>query len=239
MKLFFVILIYFNSLAVLCQRIEVAGGMNRNIFYDLRKEDPHFTSTYNPGWGYVIKAGIQDVKVDWLTLKITLEYDNYIGQFKASHGGLGGRWYTSANTKKSVISLGLFPLNFEIRERIELNFGMEMSRLIREDFKGKKGGWILIIGEQFDKDPIWSYALEAECDEFNSKYYFGFKASIAYKIDLGQSLYLKPEYSWFIGTSEEFLEFPTITKSMRHYLCIGIGKKLDSSKRFARIITGT
>lgn len=78
-----------------------------------------------------------------MTLRFTLSYDKYGGELKASDVGLSGVYTTNAKIDKFVISLGVFPVNFKIIDRIDLNFGFELSRLISENFIGSSSGWQL------------------------------------------------------------------------------------------------
>lgn len=201
------------------QNIEVIGGLNKNIFFDLQQKEGHYSSSYNPDYGYAIRFGVEDIKVDWMTFRFTLGYDKYGGEFTVSDGGQGGGSTTEAVIDKSVISLSVFPLNFKIINRIDLNFGLEFSGLIRENFSGTRSGWIL--GE-----PDWSYGLKEKHERFSAKTYFGLSGRIAYDFNISDRLAISPQYSYYFGLSNEFDEFPEATKSMRHYFCVGIQRTL-------------
>lgn len=219
MKKLFIILISFSSLSLFSQNIEIIGGLNKNSFYDFNKNEGHFTSTYSSGFGYSARIAIENIKADWLTLRFTLSYEKYSGEIEASDGGLGGGFTTVAEIDKSIISLGIFPLNFKIKNKIDLNFGMEISRLINENFEGTNSGWIM-------EQPDWSYDLNNKYERFNSLTYFGLRGRVAYDFNLSNTFVISPQYSYYLGLSNEFDEFPKATKSMRHYFCIGIEKKL-------------
>jgi hypothetical protein len=219
MKTIIILLISFFSLTLYSQSIEIFGGPNKNIFHDYSDGEGHFMSSYNPALGYNIGIGIDDIKIDWLKLRFTLCFDNYGGELEASDGGLGGGYTTNAEIDKSVLSLGLFPLNLKIIKRLDLNFGFEFSMLINETYTGTKSGWLM--GE-----PGWSYNIEDEYDRYSALTNFGLKARIAYDINLAKSIIISPQYSFYYGLSNEFDEFPEQTVSMRHYIGIGIEKKL-------------
>jgi|WetSurSiteA1Bulk_404760.scaffolds.fasta_scaffold25536_3 hypothetical protein len=212
-----IIFITFN-LTLYSQKIEIFGGVNKNIFHDYNK-DFHITSLYNSELGYTAGFGIDSIKIDWLTVRFSMQFDKYGGNLEANYHGLGGGNTTVAEIDKWIISLGIFPLNFRLFHKIELNFGLEISRLINETYKGKASGW------QIGQDN-WSYDLQDKYDQFSSKMYFGIKGRIAYDFNLSQSMIISPQYSYYFGLSNEFQEFPEYIKSMRHYLCIGIIKKI-------------
>ena len=212
-------LILFTSLSAFSQNIEINGGLNKNNFFDFQQNEGHFSSSYNSDYGYAIRIGIENIKVDWLTLRFTLGFDKYGGELTASDGGLGGGYTTDAKVDKSVISLGMFPLNLKIIDRIDLNFGFEFSGLISENFSGISSGWLM--GE-----PDWSYDLNDKYERFSSKTYFGLRGRIAYDFNISDKLAISPQYSYYFGLSNEFDEFPEATKSMRHYFSIGIQRKI-------------
>jgi len=200
------------------QKIELFGGASKNIFHDYHKSDAHYNSSYNSGLGYCAGIGIDSIKIDWLTLRFTLQFDQYKGKLDVSDGGLGGGYTTVANVDKSILSLGVFPINFRFFHRLDLNFGFELSGLIYESFNGTSSGWIM-------NQPNWSYNLQDKYDHYSSKVYFGLQGRIAYDFNLSKSIWISLQYMYYFGLSNEFVEFPNETKSMRHYLSIGLKKK--------------
>ena len=217
-KVYIVLLIIGNSLTLFCQNLEIVGGPNLNIFYDFNN-DPHIVTHYTSDLGYTARFGIENIKVDWLNLRFTLSYDKYCGTFETTFGGQAGGYTSSAVINKSIVTFGIFPLNFRFKNRIDLNFGFEISRLINESFKGTIRGWSLF-------QPDYSYDLQERFNRFNSLVYYGVRSRIAYDFILRNSYVISPQYSYYFGLSNEFKEFPDVTKSMRHYFCIGIKKKI-------------
>jgi hypothetical protein len=59
-----------------------------------------------------------------------------------------------------------------------------------------------------------------------TQFQFGLRLRLAYTIPLSETIFISPQYSFYYGLTNEFKEFPEITKSYRHYLLIGIGKKM-------------
>lgn len=219
MKRIFIALFLLISIPAFSQNLEVIGGLNKNHFFDFQQNEGHFSSSYYSNYGYTLRIGVDDIKVDWLTLRFTLSYDKYGGELKASDGGMGGGYTTNAKIDKSVISLGVFPVNFKIIDRIDLNFGFEIAGLINENYSGTSSGWIM-------GNPDWSYDLNEKYDRYSSKIYFGLSGRIAYDFNISDKLSISPQYSYYLGLSNEFDEFPEATKSMRHYFCIGLQRKL-------------
>jgi hypothetical protein len=213
-------LILFTSISAFSQNIELFGGLNKNYFHDylLKELSYHYSSSYKPKDGYSIGIGVDNIKIDWFTLRFTLGYDRYRGELAVSGGSLAGKYTTDAELDKSVISLAVFPINFKIIDRLDFNFGFEFSGLMRENFSGRHYGW-------FD-GMSWDYDLNDKYDRFSSKTHFGLRGRIAYDFNISDKLAISPQYSYYFGLSNEFIQFPNETKSMRHNFCLGIQRKL-------------
>lgn len=224
MRIIIVFLICISSLALHSQPMDIYGGANRNMYFGVNNSG-HFNANYQPGNGFSAGIGIDSIKVDWLMMRFSLQFDRYNGNFTASDGGLGGGYTTTANVEKSVISLGAFPLNFSIKKRLDLNFGIEISRLINESFSGNYYSWMMestpsgmqAVGKSEDLNTLYK--------SFSSRNNIGLKARMAYDIALTKRLCLVPQYAYYFGLSKEFIRFPEATKSMRHYFCLGIKRK--------------
>lgn len=176
-------------------------------------------SSYKSKYGYAAHVGIENVKVDRITFRFTLGFEKYGGELEASEFGMSYSSKTKANVDKSVISLGIFPLNFKLFKKIDLNFGFEMAALINENYSGTISGWTM-------PNQYWSSDLEGEYSRFNSKFYFGLRGRVAYDIKISEQFIISPQYSFYCGFMNEFDEYPQKTKSFRNYLGIGIQRKL-------------
>lgn len=219
MKSILIGMILLSSLTAFSQSIEINAGFNKNNFFDLQQDNDHYISSYKSDYGYAIRIAIEDIKIEWMKLRLTLGFDKYIGGFNASDGGLAGSYSTNGKVDKSVISLGVFPLNFKILERIDLNFGVEFSRLLNDKVMGTNSGSIM-------NKPYWNDDLNEKYDRFSSNKYSGLRGRIAYDFKLSDKVSISPQYSYYYGLSKEFLEFPETTQSMRHYFAIGIQKRI-------------
>ena len=213
------LIIVSNSILLLSQKLEFFGGLNNNIFHDYEEQYVHNKSVYNSDYGYNLGFGIDSIKIDWIKFRFTLFLDNYSGKLNISEGGLGGGSTTIANVEKYQISFGIYPINIRILKRINLNIGLIISRLINESFNGTSGGWAM-------EQPNWSYNLQDKYNRYSSLTYFGFQGRIAYDFKISKSIWISPQYLYYFGLSNEFVESPEDTKSMRNYFCIGIKKKI-------------
>lgn len=214
-----VILLGISCLSVYGQSIELYGGLSNNRFHDYRQNEGRYSSSYEPGNGYSIGIAVDSIKADVMSLRLTLKFDKYAGSLKASGGGQGGGHTTEAQIEKSLISLGVFPVNLQILKRIDFNFGFEIARLVSESYVGTRSGWAM-------NQPAWSYELEEMYEEYSSYMSFGISARLAYNLRIDETFSLSPQYSFYFGLVNEFGRFPEATKSMRHFLGLGIKKKL-------------
>lgn len=155
MKYTFSTLLLLINLALFSQNLELVGGINTNRFFDFREGEGHFNSTYNSQLGYSFRFAIQDVKIETLKWRFTLGYEKYGGEINVKDGGRGGGYTTQAKIGKSVISIGIFPLNFKIIDRIDINVGFEIAGLISENVNGTRSGWTIY-------NPSYSHDLNDE-----------------------------------------------------------------------------
>ena len=201
------------------RNIELFGGLNKNIFHDYDESGPYFNSSYYPDYGFSIGIGFDSIKIDWLTCRFTLQYDKYKGGLNANRGGLGGGYTTIADINKSVISVGVFPINFLVFKRLNLNFGILISILTNELNNGSITGWQM-------NQPNYNYILQEKYNQYNSLTYFGLQGRVGYDFYFSKSIVISPQYLYYFGLSNEFIQFPENTKSMKHYFCLGIKKNI-------------
>ncbi|MBW6490654.1 MAG: hypothetical protein K0B15_05595 [Lentimicrobium sp.] len=218
-KTLLILFLIAGSFNVFGQNIEIIGGLNHNVFHDYNNSEDHFVSTYKPGLGFCAGIRLDSVKVDWMNMSFALQFDQINGELKARNGGLGYGHHTNAKINKSIISLGIFPLNFSIFRRIDLNIGLEISGLINESITGTVSGWSM-------GGSNWSSDINEKYSRYCSLICVGLKGRIACDIPVTNTIYIAPQYSYYHGLTKEFDEFPEETRSMRHYFCIGIKKRI-------------
>ena len=217
-SIFYVMLWVYCDHPLNAQTLELLGGISNNHFFDYGSESGHYQSSYTDGIGYAIGLGY-DFPMDSFWVRLTLLYESYSGNVEASDGGLGGGTLTKADINKDVIALTFFPVNINIKKRIWINAGFEASVLTQERLKGTTQYWTL-------GQPTIIKDLNEVYSSFSSSFQIGIRLRFAYTILLSPSVMLTPQYSFYYGLTNEFKEFPEITKSYRHYLLIGIGKKM-------------
>jgi hypothetical protein len=219
MKGFLTILFITLTMALSGQKLEAYAGLNLNQFYDYNNNGGNYIASFDSGLGPVIGIGIDSVRVDLLKFRFTIQYDRVAGKLDAYEGGHMYSHQTVAEIKKSMLSLGIFPLSFKVIKKIDLNFGVQLSLLLSESVNGTDSGWSQENGS-------YEYDLQDVYDRYSSIFSFGLTGRIAYDFKLPNSYYISPQYSFYYGLTNEFVDFPEETKSIRHYFCIGVEKRL-------------
>jgi hypothetical protein len=214
MKSLLTTLLLLLSASLYSQKLEAYGGLNLNTFRYNEKNSGGYVESFDPGCGPVFGIGIDSLRLDRLKFRFTLQYEMYSGGLDAFAAGHTYYHSTVAEIKKSILSLDAYPINFRIIKRIDLNFGVQFSILLSESIKGTETHG----SDEYDLQDIY--------ERYSSRFYCGLTGRIAYDFKLSDSFFLSPQYSFYYGLTKEFVGFPEEVKSMRHYFCIGIEKRL-------------
>lgn len=202
------------------QQLELSAGANLNQFFRLPGgEVPG--SAFKNGYGYTV--GISQELAGKIPMRFTLQLDHYEGNIHLREGGLGGAVITRADISRSSVMLGVFPLNFTLLKRLHINLGLAMQALIYDGSKGYRSYWGFgASGEdiRFEDRPA----------AFAQPVSFGLISRLGYSIPLGNKWSLVPQYMFGMGISDEFKQLHANVKSMRHYLCIGVSRQLNTEK---------
>jgi len=215
------------SITASAQSLEFNFGTHLNNLYDFKEKNGPYTSSYSPKVGYDLNVGIDDIYLNTMRLRFTLGLSIYGGGIKASQGENGGNYSMNGEIEKTVLRLGFYPVNFRIKKRLNISIGPQFSMLIHEKIKGTYDEWHVEYNEYNNQYIVESSGnLNERYDSYNARYYVGANIRIAYRIPLSEDFYLVPQYALYIGISNEFVEFPNITKSINNILGIGIKRKI-------------
>ena len=218
-KLILGILLSFCISSLIGQSLEFFGGTSINTFYDFQKNDGHFNSNYEPGWGYTLGIAFDYKGLPELyPLRFVLRFDHYSGKLYTRNGGLGGSSSTNANIEKSCIDFGIYPVIIKINKNLKINIGGEFSFLISEK---KSGNRFWHVGPDYGENN-----LEDEPENLSSDFNFGIVVLITYRTKISEGWYIVPQYQFYWGLTNEFTHIQADTKSIRNYLLIGISKDL-------------
>jgi len=219
-----ILLFLFFRFDLASQSFEISGGANRNILYDLQKNEGHFSAKYFYRVGFDLGIAIDDVYIDTMPFRFTVKLINYKSSLFTTDGMLGGESTTKASINNYKIGFGLFPLNlFFLSRRLQINFGGELGVLIHDKIQGYKSSW------SYDTVGIYHQyiSLDDGSIEINKKFSFGFSSRLAYEIKVKNDLSIVPQYSLYIGLNDEFKNIEAHPASFLQYLEIGIKKRLE------------
>jgi hypothetical protein len=201
------------------QTIEFSGGMNRNHFFDWQKDNGGYHSEYTPGNGYSAELSLSELNFDSIPIKISLLVDNYKGSFYTQFYAGGGSYQSFAETEKTTIGIGLYPLNFTILKKIKLSFGGELSYKIYDRTNGYKAAWGM-YGQSsyitFGDDSV----------QMNKDFIWGLSGKLSYNFDLNRDWAIAPQYKFYLGMSDEFINVEEGIRSFRHYFEVCIIKRI-------------
>lgn len=204
------------------QRIEISGGFNRNQFYNLGRKDVHNSSRYNSGNGYSIGLSLEDLKLDTLPIKLSLEFTNYKGHLNVGSSGLGAGSSTDAQVNINTIGLGIYPLSFRPFKNLRFSLGSEFCFLLNEKTSATRYSWII------DDATHHLVSTKHELIDINNKFNVGILGHIGYDFELTDGWVIIPQYQFYLGLTDEFKNIEATTKSFRHYFKIGITRKFKS-----------
>jgi hypothetical protein len=220
MKILIAVLILFVSIPVIrAQRQEFTIGLNRNHFYDFQKNARSFES--KDQFGVSLGWSIDNMETKKFPYRVTIKLDRYQSDVYIFNGGLGGGLTLDADVAKHMIAIGLYPLNFSIKHSLDFNLGVEFNALILESAKGQYAYW------QGGSPPIsYNKPLNDGANRASKSFGVGLNARIAYYIPVQKGWSLVPQYQIYAGFSNEFKDVQSETRSVRHYLAIGLARKL-------------
>lgn len=207
----------FTYSRVFSQHLSFFGRFNNTIYHDYQSNSGHYRSSYMPGLGYSVGIQLDSIQSHWWNIPVSLQFERYGASLVAQDGGLSGGYDVEATVDKSVISLGIIPLNFSIKSKLKLSFGLNLSLLLDERVKGTYHYWRL-------GQPTINTTVKRHYARYSRTNYLGMMGGVTYDLLFTKSLVFSPQYRYYFGLSNEFQGFPYATKAMRHE--IGVVLKL-------------
>lgn len=222
MKYIYIFILILFNFSIYSQSLELFGGMTLNKFYDTDDTRPRHNGTYSSGSDIFIGLGFHQVDMSDAKLGFTLTYEKYGGDLRGFSGGMGGGLTVDAKITKSILSFGIFPLDKKVFKEFNINEGFIFSKLIKETYNGSYK-----ISITSNSSLSTNEELRDKYKSFSTSSQIGLKAGLSYDIYISDKVFLKPQYSFYFGLSKEIKEFPRTVKSMRHFLGVGIKRKLN------------
>ena len=203
------------------QNIGLSGGIIRNNFFDLQKqEDTPYSANYTPGYGYSFGICLSDFKLDDLPMEASIGIETYKGKFMNAYQGLGGANKTEADVEKTNIVIGIYPYNFSVSKKIKLSLGGQFSFKIHDRTTGYKSYWTV----------AWPYPthinIENDSVKINKNFFLGFSGKVRYDFRIVKDWCISPQYRFYFGITKEFINTEAIIRSMRHNFEIVLSKRI-------------
>lgn len=217
MRRIITLLIIFNSTALCAQSYDISVGASYNSFFSLDKNAANLSS-YQSDFGYGLGFGLE-LKTNavfsiFKKHRFSLQYEKYGGKVKIGTHALGGNSIREVVLDKSVISLGFYPLNLSIK-KFDLNVGLVLSALLNEKYSGRAYGNHINTGS-------WEKEINESDGRMSTETCLGVRVRLTYGLGLSKYIVLKPQYSYYIGLSNDI---DLSTKSMRHFLALSVMKE--------------
>lgn len=224
-KLLAVVFLFLFCNQFFAQRIEYTGGINRNRFYDFKNDDNYhyYRSDYGVGKGFSFGFSVEDIRIDSIPLRLTLNISNYKGTVNVADGYLNGGSRSEFTSNKYVISAGIYPLNLKFQNKLHFNLGVQIDYLLAQSIIGYHYYFQGLEPEEkvsLTNSNLYSYI------DVQRNVYFGVSSRIAYDIPLPNDWFIVPQYSFYFGLTNEFKNIESNTKSLRHLFSLGFSKLL-------------
>lgn len=211
------ILLFFIAFIGQAQTVGISSGLNFGRFYDFRQNEGLFYKEYQAQFGYSLGLEVKGIPLDTiLKMDVTLNYQNYGGQFLTRDGGLGGTTSTQGEITKHLIGIEVYPFHLNINPHFRWNWGISYSRLVHYNLSGTKSWW-------YGNGSTLSSGFSDlnDIDHFVKPNNWGLISSLGYEFTIGK-IKIEPSYSYFFGVSQEFNSLQASTSSMRHNVTISI-----------------
>jgi hypothetical protein len=208
------------------QELGFYGGVNHNRYHDL---DKYIISEYKSGNGFIagltldrIRA-IDNIRKDTFLVKFDLHYISYEGDVYLLSGGQSGSNTLSMHSRKNVLGLSFYPVNFRIYKGLTFSAGTVFLFLIKQELNGYRSNW------SWSSNPPYingSYdTLRRNEPVYNKLFNFGISLNLLYKINISERFLLIPSYGFYQGLTNEFKSAKTYVFSQRHTFQLGAARK--------------
>lgn len=214
MMRFLLLLICLVSININAQDINVLIGLGQNQYFDIHEDTPHYDSSYESGLLKNIRIGLSDVQYEDLKFSILLGVRSYESSLFVRSGGLGGGSTLDVDVKKTLLTLGFYPVKRSLFDELNVEFGIVYSRLINEVYKGESTDWVYGQG---------SSEVELDGNEaFSEKVFFCLGIQAYYSIPLSKNLNFLVQLSSSFNLSDEFERRLESTRAYSYVLVAGL-----------------
>lgn len=215
MRLFF--LLIFASHFGFSQNFDFSGGALLNHYFDNKDQGGNFASKYEKGLGFKVDAGYETKKMGVSSIMLRVGLEHFGGGVFQEDSDQGGFSSYTFEGNKTVANLSIYPINFLLKDKIDLSLGFKFDFLLHESFEGdyKAGLSMQPAGEDRVLEKVSSSTSGAIAFNFG------------YRIQLSNNWILVPTYNMNYGVLIEFNESHSSVKSLRNFFGVSIKKDLS------------
>jgi len=198
------------------QRIELYGGGNisRLWFGESASSD----SYYHTSPGYTAGAGIANLRVARIPLRVTLQLEKNKSEFYQRSGGMGGGYTISAESERTLMTAGFYPLNFRFAKHLLIHLGIEYSYLITSKSE--------VIEHSYSMNATTPSKKRYNEVNIDRNFGFGFAAEAAWHILLKEHLFIAPWFRAVISTTDPFVNTLYQTRMAKAHGGISVIRRL-------------
>jgi len=195
--------------------LEITCSFGHNTLYNIEDNQ---SSNYTSGSAVCaeISVGFDVASLPGGKFIIFSGIENYKGSFSHSHNGKWQGNGTYGKMEKTNLSLGFFPLNFKILNKVELNIGFQYSVLLDGEAEGEQKSWY-----SYNLWPDTTTSFDGA--DFIEKEFIGLKLRAKYPIKLSPTTVVSPTITSLIGITSE-IKNAGKPQSIRNYLGVGVSK---------------
>ncbi|MGD1848300.1 MAG: hypothetical protein ACFB10_23145 [Salibacteraceae bacterium] len=207
------------------QSFEIYGGFNRNHFNTRRYIAPEpvlkHANQLEARDGFAIGLAVYDLKVvnNWKPW-FALQFEQYSGWFdlRGSEGQTLN--FVKGEITRSVLQMSLYPLDITYWKVLRTSVGLQLGTRLNEQVNGLRG----VLGSGIDIEESFSQNTPKGLE-----WYGGLVARMALEIKCHENWWIVPQYTAYIGLSNELAAYPydTPIRAFRQLGAIGIKKRFD------------
>ena len=224
MKYIYILFIIFHSLHIGAQQIEFFGGPNHTTLFDNKNSSGFFQTSYENRQGISFGVELNHIKIDKSKVRARMTFERINAVLNGNYiPKIEGR--INADVQKSILTLDLYPLNKTFFKRLSLGLGFTISGLLNENYSGRE------IFPASTPGVFYHYEIALKYANYSTKLNLGLRILVSYDFPIDKNHFITPQYSFHLGLTNEFENFIVDTRSIRHFIGIGIKKNLKNREK--------
>jgi hypothetical protein len=217
--LIFLVTIFSVSL-VSGQIIDLSAGISYENYLKVQDNRDVYSTDFNHDIGYNLSVTGTLFKIYNYPILSSVRFDHYhVDLYTGSdNNALGGYSYTQADVSRDIIGMAVYPLNFNFRKILHINFGPEGSVRLHSKTDGKRVSQMM--GQKGH-----TYHIENDSMKINLDYFAGITMNVGYFFPLSDKYDLSTRLRVYYGLTDEFKNLQSQLRMVRFSLEMGVARK--------------